>query len=93
MDKKLIYQIIEKIVVKLVLHLLKVSGTFQSYLVSQLVELGYERFVIPLSNYLIRRGLLFYDTKKGIIAIKDLREARENNDQNAYDRTIDNIIH
>lgn len=91
--KKLIYQALEKLLVKLVLHFLKVSGSFQTYLVTQLVEFGYDRFVIPLSNYLIRRGLLFYDTTRGKIAIKDLRQAREDNNADDYDRAVDDILH
>ena len=91
--KKAIYSFLERAVVKMALHLLKVSGTFQTYFLTQLIEYGFDKVVIPLANLLIRKGLLYYDLAEGKVKVKALNEARDNNDQDAYDRASDDLLH
>lgn len=84
-----IYQLLEKIAVRVVLHLLKVSSTFGTYLVGVLVEEAFDRFIIPLLNNSIIMGHLYYDTAQGKIKIKKLKEARNASE---YDSAVDDIL-
>jgi len=91
--KKVLYPILERITVKVVLHLLKVSGSFSTYLVTQLTEYGFEKLIIPLINTLVRKGHLYYDTNQGKIIARRLQDAQDNSDQDAYDDAWDDMLH
>lgn len=83
---------LERIVVKAVLQLLKVSSSFPTFLVTQLAEHGFKKLIIPLIDLLVRRGQLVYDTKKGKIIARNIEEARANNDLDAYNRNSDDVF-
>ena len=90
--KKAIYAILEKVTIELVIHLLKVSGGFATYLTTKLVEYGFEKVIVPLLNFLVIQGVLYYDTEKGKIRVKKLHTAREGGSDEEYDSAVDDIL-
>lgn len=90
--KKNIYIILEKIVARLVIHLLKVSGSFATYLVKTIAEYGFEHLIVPALNSLLRSGLYVYDNRVGEIKAKKLIDAREGGSNADYDDAVDDIL-
>ena len=84
--------VFEGVVVRLVLHLLKISGGFPAYLISNLIEYGFDKFIFPLVNKLIDDGLLNQDIEKGKIQLKRLKDIEEGNSNEVYDDVVDDII-
>lgn len=87
--KSALNQALESLLIKLVIHTLRVSGSFKVLLIEKLVKYGYETFVIPFTNYLIRESILYYDLSRDKIRLKDLKDALKSKDSNKYDRTLD----
>lgn len=90
--KKQLYVVLERVTVKLLLHLLKVSGGFPTFLITTLIEVGFDKIIIPILNHAIIQGHLYYDTDKGEIQIKNLHEARKGGSNAEYDAAVDDII-
>ena len=90
--RKLVYDILESVVLKAVLMLLKISGGFKAKLVALLVEQGFERVLIPLMNYLYREGMLFIDTQSGKRKVIKLRKANDGGNDAEIDGAIDDIF-
>lgn len=90
--KQLVYAMMEKFTVKMLLHLLKVSGGFASFLVTTLVSEAFDSIIIPLLNKLIIQGHLYYDVKKGKILVKKKDEAKEGGSDAEYDSAVDDIL-
>lgn len=91
--RKLVYDLLERIVVKTVLHLFKISATFPAFLVSELVSHGFDKFVVPLIDLLVRQGQLYYDTNEGKIKASKALRARRDGKKDDYNRAVDDIFH
>lgn len=90
--KKTAYILLEKVTAKVILHLLKVSSSFGSFLVGVLVAEAFDKVVVPLLNMAIVQGHLYYDANKGRIKVKRLNEARKGGSNANYDRAVDDIL-
>lgn len=91
--KQIVFEIIERALVAGVLSYLKISSTFPTYLVTKLVEHGFDKLIVPIFNHLLNNGHLYYDMKRGKIKIRKLNQHRDKNDKVNYDRIIDDILH
>lgn len=90
--KKIVYTVMEKVTVRVLLHLLRVSGGFASFLISAIVAEAFDVVVIPLINSLIINGRLYVDQKQGKIKVKRLNDARRSGNASDYDRAADDIL-
>ncbi len=90
--KKHIYSVLEKVVVKLVIYLMRVSSGFATFLVTTVAERGFEHLIVPALNGLLREGLYVYDKTAGQIRSNRFLEARDSDDED-YDAAVDVILH
>lgn len=68
------------------------AGGIKGWLIKFIVENLFEELAEPLIKYAFRRMGYLYQRTKGEILVKKLRKAQNDNDQDAYDSTIDDII-
>lgn len=92
-SKKIVYDLIERAVIKIVLHLFKVSASFPTFLVTQLVSHGFDKLIVPILDYAIRTGQLYYDFYDGKIKTRNLNEAKKNKNKDEYKKALDDIFH
>lgn len=84
-------KILEKrLVKKAVLAIVGTTTGFTAWVVSFIVEIGWDMIGVPLANLAKRKGLLLYDWADGEIKVLKLKQAKENNDEDAYNDVIDN---
>jgi len=90
--KKRTLNLLEALVVRLVLHLLKVSGGFAGYLITHLIEHAFDKIVLPLAVEAFERGKLYMDMKDGKVKAFHLAEARRLNDPEKYNKALSDIF-
>lgn len=66
-------------------------GGFKAWAIKFAVEYLYEEYAVPMMQYLIRKGQLYYDKEKGEIKYKKLEEAKKDGDESTYNDVIDNV--
>lgn len=66
-------------------------GGVKGWLVKLIVTELFEEIGEPVIKYLIRKGALAYDKVEGKIKIKKLEAAKEEGNEDGYNRTIDDI--
>lgn len=68
------------------------AGGFKIWIAKIIVGYGFDKILVPVINTLIRKGTLLYDVTDGKIKVKKLREARNDNNQQDYDNSVDDIL-
>lgn len=82
-----------KIVLSRIFGIIAVSaGGFKIWLARIILEYGFDKLLVPVINFLIRKGALVYDVTEGKIKIKKLNEAREDGNTQDYNEAIDNVL-
>lgn len=90
--KSILFEVIERALVAGVLSLLKVRGSLPTYLVTKLVEHGFDKVVVPIINQLVNSGRLYYDKKKGAMIVKKLHKAKNEKDKDTYNDIVLDIF-
>lgn len=101
MSRKLDYEYFKSLILPIVKSALierafsfiaKVFGTtltgFKGWVAKIIVEQLYEHVAVPVTQLVIRKGLLIYDTVDGHFKIKRINKARDAGDEKDY---LDNI--
>lgn len=87
----LLKNFLEKKAVKLIItKLIKLPAlaTPIGWVVSYLVDVGFDKIVIPMVNLGIRKGKLVYDQHQGKLTVRRINDAINNHDEDSF---IDNI--
>lgn len=76
---------------------LKIFGTatiggFKAFLVRMIVKYGFKYIAKPIAQEVIRQGFYQYDRINGTILIKKMQKAKDENNQDNYDRSVDDIL-
>jgi hypothetical protein len=67
-------------------------GGIYSWVATILAKILFDFIMEPLLQWSIRKGFLLYDTVDGQIKVKKLHKAKDENNQDDYDSTLDDII-
>lgn len=92
MNKQVFYDLVERVTLRVALHLLKVSGGFRAKLITLLVEKSFDTIIVPLFNKLYREGRFIIDTRTGKQQVIILRRAMEGGNDEEVDDAIDDIF-
>lgn len=69
-----------------------VSGSYKAWIAKLIVEYAFEELAEPIIKLAFRKMGYVYNRIEGEIQIKKLNEAREKNDEKAYNLVIDDIL-
>lgn len=61
-----------------------IKGGFQTWLVTFLIDKGFEKVIVPAVNLAYRKGLFIVDKQNGKIKYKKLVKAKDENDEDTY---------
>ena len=65
-------------------------GGVKAWIIKLVAVHLYDEVAVPVMQLLIRKGLFYYDTKKGHITFKKFEKAKEENDESTYNDVVDN---
>lgn len=68
------------------------AGGIKGWIIQYVAENLYEEVFVPFFKFLEDNGMVFYDKKKGSVRYQSLQKAKENNDQDSYDSSVDDIL-
>lgn len=93
--KKTIFDQLKGAGVKLALKKLlgtAAMGGFKAWIVKFIAEELIEEIGIPVANWILQKGGQVIYRSQGKIFVKRIDDARENNDSEAYDDVIDDVL-
>jgi len=67
-------------------------GGIKAFIVKIIVKYGFKYIAKPIAEEVIRQGYYQYDRLNGTISIKKMQKAKDEKNQNDYDKSIDDIL-
>jgi len=68
-----------------------IVGGFKGFILNFLLDRVFSKALEPFLNLCIRKGYLLIDKTKGKILVKKFNRAKEENNEEDYNSTIDNL--